>query len=46
MLLRRTESFDLALASTTLLGVVGEAASPPIKFLTALWRGLHIPIDV
>ena len=35
---------DLALASAALLGVVGEAASPPIKFLPALWRSWNILI--
>ena len=34
------------LSSATLLGVVDEAASPPINFLPALWRGWNLVIDV
>ena len=46
MLLGRTASFDLVLASADLLGVVGEVASPPIKFLPSLWSGWRMPFVV
>ena len=45
MWLGRTASFNLVFASAALLEVVGEAASPPIKFLPALWCGWHLPSD-
>ena len=41
-----TESFDLALASAAVLGVLGEAASSTVKFLPALCRGRHLSIRV
>ena len=44
-LLVPTASFNLVFASAALLVVVGEAASPPIKFLPALWCGWHLPSD-
>ena len=44
--LGRTASFDVALASAALLGGFGEAASPSVKFLPALWSGWHLPFVV
>ena len=46
MPLGRTASFDLALTSAALIGVLGETASPPIKFLLALWRSWHLSFFV
>ena len=42
--LGRNASFDLALDSAALLGVGGEAASPPIYFIPTLWRSWLLPI--
>ena len=36
--------FGLSLSCAALIGVVGKAASPPVKFITALWRGWLLSI--
>ena len=44
MLRGRTTLFGITLSNAALLGVVGEAAYPPVKFIPALWSGWHLPI--
>ena len=36
----------LRLLARTFLGLVVEAASPPVNFMPALWSGWHLTIDV
>ena len=42
-MLGQTAYFDIALASVALLKIFGKVASPPIKFLPALWRIWNLP---
>ena len=45
---RRVDDLNIYLdiVSMAILGVVGEADPPPVKFTPAFWHGCHLPIIV